>query len=102
MNLDKNLALVAGGGMVLLLLVTIVYASTRTSKTKDNFCTCCGIQNKLIPNKTKKKELYSKGLLTENSKLRRICSSKSVMPYDQFAAENKKDYPDFAEFYISP
>ena len=91
MNLDKYLPLAAGGGMLLLLLVTIVYALTRKSKSKDNFCTCCGIQNKLTPNKTKKKELYCKGLLTENSKLRRICSSKSVMPYDQFVSKNKKE-----------
>jgi hypothetical protein len=91
MKENKNKLSIAFVIISFFIIIVLIYLLINCKK-KDTFCTCRSPAQNVCPDRAELIDLYDKGILTENSDIRKMQGEtawKIDTPYDQFDYEQR-------------
>jgi hypothetical protein len=85
MTVNKNKISIAYVFISIVVIVVLIYILSKYKKN-ESFCSCRNMITKICPNPKELTSLYERGILTENTDLRKFGKPtwKTIMPDDQF------------------
>ena len=88
MAVNKNMISIVYVFISIIVIIILIFLLANCKKN-EHFCSCRNMTNKICPDPKLLTSLYEKGLLTENTDLKKFGKPtwKTIMPDDQFYDE---------------